>query len=82
VHAGGLQDLLDLFGLSGLVVMISQHADHWDRARAQIVRENFRFTRLADIREIAAKDEHFRLGRDFRKQFSEQRSTIFPDVGR
>src|SRR6266516_4682130 len=67
VHPGGLQDFLDVVGLAGLVIMISQYADDWNGASTQILHENFCLTRLADVRQVAAKNEHFRLARYFGK---------------
>src|SRR6516165_1700913 len=45
VHAGGLEDFLNVFDLAGLVIMISEHADDRDGASAQIVRKHLRLTR-------------------------------------
>src|SRR5262249_38939321 len=52
------------FHLARFVIVIAQHADHRDRAGAQVLGENLRLTRFADVGEVPAKDEHFRLGRD------------------
>jgi hypothetical protein len=67
VHAGGLHNFLDVFDLAGLVIVISQHADDRDRAGAQILGESLGLPRLADVGEVAAEHQHFRLGGDFRE---------------
>ena len=67
VHAGGLQNLLYVFDLVGLVIVIAEHADDRDRAGAQLLGKNLGLARLADVGEVAAKHQHFCLGRDFRE---------------
>src|SRR5690349_15390484 len=46
--------------------------------QAQILRQKFRFGRLADVREVTAKDEQLGLGRELGKELPEgQRRSSF-----
>jgi hypothetical protein len=56
----GLEDAHDFVRLSRLVIVVAEHGDDGDGAGAQILGEDLRFDRLAEIGEVAGQSEHVR----------------------
>ena len=54
---GFVKDLADLLGLAAFVIVVAEHAEHRDRAGADVLGEDLRFARLAEIGEVAAQHE-------------------------
>ena len=66
-HSGITKDRADLLWLSAFIIMISENSDDRDRASAEVLGEDLRLTRLAEIGEVAAQHQHVCFVRDFGK---------------
>jgi hypothetical protein len=63
-HAGRPHDPDHLVGAAEFIIVIAQHADHRDRAVAQILGQDLGFLYLAEIGEVAAQGQHVRFLRN------------------
>ena len=60
-HSGLTQDSRDFFGLAAFVIVVAEHSEHGNRARADVFGEDLGLARLAEIGEVAAQHAARRL---------------------
>ncbi len=79
-HAGIAEDRADLLRLAAFVIVVAEHADDRDRASADVLGEDLRLPRLAEIGEVAAQHQHVGVVGDFGEQLAIGRDAVLHHV--
>ena len=75
-HPGAVEDLAHDFRLPAFVIVVAKHAEHGDGARLDVLGEDFRLARAAEIGEVAAQQQDVGMAGNLAEQLAVRRFVV------